>query len=231
VAERVRDLNEIPDAIRRLQRSSRRAVPLTIIGLLATLAAAGVAIYYIFNISAQLAEANRKLEQAEAQVATARQAVAATEAMLRETQVRPQGTRGEATGVEQALASLQTSRQALNSASQSIEQAVETLPEDTAVPSGGWFVVLASYPAGEGGLAEARQHIGRPEFGRTCATIWRTAISNHTAVVLGVASDRDAARENAGRARANGLAADAFAQRDSGWALLGRSAGCAASPG
>lgn len=97
-------------------------------------------------------------------------------------------------------------------------------PPDEAI----WFSVLASLPGDAEEQAKdeankkqilARDRLGPPFDAQV--ELYKTKISNNYAVVIGGRMDRAGAVALAARARAGGLATDAFAQRDRTWARIG----------
>lgn len=98
--------------------------------------------------------------------------------------------------------------------------------------AGGYFSVMASFPLTQ--LNGARDFIARAEsklsvqpaegVGRLRLSIYQTAISHSYAVVLeekaGCPLPSDKAYSLTSLARANGLASDAFTQRDRSWVLV-----------
>ncbi len=220
-------LDEIPEILRQFQRSSRRALPMMILGLLATVAAAGIGIYYIVNLSSDLAETRDQLRRTTTELDRANANLrSAGVALERARAVVPQGERRE---IDAALSEVQQSATNLETASASLQQATDRLPETgTEAGEQTWFAVVGSYGIDDAGLGLARDQLRR-QGGSRCLEIRRTRIvSNNYAVVLGGPGDRETARANVALARQ--LAPDAYVQLNREWELVARSPGCGESP-
>jgi len=95
----------------------------------------------------------------------------------------------------------------------------------TSSPSANWFAVLATLPPDN--EADAKRNAdewlvrvsAKKPNGKVA--LYKTKISNNYAVVLGGAETRETAVELAREARRLSLVADAFAQQDRGWTLIG----------
>jgi hypothetical protein len=72
VPETISGFDAINDAVAKLQRSARQTIPMFLVGILATVIAAGVALYYILTLSADLREARHALRDSQAALAGAR---------------------------------------------------------------------------------------------------------------------------------------------------------------
>jgi hypothetical protein len=94
----------------------------------------------------------------------------------------------------------------------------------SALPTGQWFVVLASLPGNDESAArdtaDRKQKLLAAAGEKRPVQLWRTKISNNFAIVLGEPTNRDAAIELASTARSNNIAKDAFAQQDRDWRLI-----------
>lgn len=236
------DLSSIHDRIGRLQASTRRTLPLFLTGILATLVAAGVALYYIVALSGDLKEARASLRQSEAALAAARANLAIANASLHQVQAATSApsapstastsaTSSNARKIAAAISDVSRSQRDLQSASASIRLAAAKLPAEAEEPPvqaqpAGWFAVVGSYTIDAAGLAGAAEQQRRAQAAGICTELWQTRISNNYAVVVGSRSDRRSAGINAERARKAGLAADAFAQPDRGWEKLSQSPDC-----
>lgn len=224
-------LNALTLGIDKLQRSARHTVPMFVIGILATVIAAGVALWYIVTLSAHLEEAHKALAQSKAQLEEAHAGLqVANEALER---VRSSaGSAGNAQQIAAAIDDVATSQKDVSSALGSIQVAADKLPPATtpvqvaAVAPKGWFAVLGSYPLNAGGRAQAQAQIAKIQASGACAELWQTQISSNYAVVLGSSASRDVAAANVKRAQASGMARDAFAQRDRDWARVAQSPTC-----
>lgn len=221
------DLADIPDAILRLQRSSRRTVPVAILGFALTIAAGVVGIYYIFNLSSRLNEARDDLAQTQSQLISAQADLGAARAAL--TRVRaalPTDDPATTRAVETAIDDVARSERNLEIAAVSLQQASDNLPTGATTAPERWFAVVASYDLDEAGLALARRQIAS-QGRRNCLEIWQTRHSDNYAVVLGGVVDRPAAHRNVALARRTGIASDAYVLIDRDWTFIARSARCA----
>jgi hypothetical protein len=86
-----------------------------------------------------------------------------------------------------------------------------------------WFAVIATYSLNPTGLRLATERARSVPASLGCAEVWRTILSRNYAVVVGGMTGRASALANAGRARALGLAPDAFTQANRQWV---RQVGC-----
>lgn len=252
---------EIHETLQRMRRSSRASVPMVILGLLLTLAAAGVAIYYIITLSSSNAELQASLGESRAALLQSREAQVKAIPLL-------EGARGASTAdtnrIRQAVQELRRGVETLESAQRGLatasaslstagvsstpdptETGVETgspqtnAPDGTPAPApervlppvipGRAFAVLGSFEPDEPGRANAfglASTLGRRGL---CVEIWQANTSRHLAVVLGGVASEDEARERAQQARAEGIAPDAYAQFDRGWARVEGSPQCGAA--
>jgi hypothetical protein len=123
-------LESMQEAIASLQKSSMRSLPVFLIGIIATLIAAGIAIYYIVTLSADLKEARQSLRESQAALTQARISLAKANSTL----VRTQGAVGSEANSEQiaaAIAEVSISQRDLRSASSSLTQATSKLPSES----------------------------------------------------------------------------------------------------
>ena len=123
-------LESVQEAIASLQRSSMRSLPVFLIGIVATLVAAGIAVYYIVTLSADLREARQSLRESQAALTQARISLAKASSTLVKTQDAG-GSRANSEQIAAAIAEVSVSQQDLRSASSSLTQATSRLPVDT----------------------------------------------------------------------------------------------------
>lgn len=121
------DLERLHESLAGLQKSTKRTLPVFIIGILATLLAAGIALYYILTLSAELNDARIELRQTQAALTDARQKLKRTEQTLKEVRDSA-GAPGNAARIDAAIASVSASQKELAAASSSLTQATTRLP-------------------------------------------------------------------------------------------------------
>ncbi|HKP80178.1 MAG TPA: hypothetical protein VJU34_13755, partial [Phenylobacterium sp.] len=124
------ELTKVPEAIRRLQASSRRALPITLIGLAATLIAAGISTYYAFYLSGQLDKARSELTATKLQLESTRAELNAAGASL--LQVQKYAAPSQQIEVRAALESVARGERKLSAASATLAQAASRLPTTSA---------------------------------------------------------------------------------------------------
>jgi hypothetical protein len=115
-------LSTLNESLQRLQRSARRTVPMFVIGILATVIAAGVAVYYIMTLSSDLRDARRKLDQSQTALSETQGKLAILNESLRQAQlhvVSPQA----AQSIQSALTDVSSSQQSLTAVSSSLNAA------------------------------------------------------------------------------------------------------------
>lgn len=120
-------LESMQEAIASLQKSSMRSLPVFLIGIMATLVAAGIAVYYIVTLSADLKEARQSLRDSQSALTQARISLAKAKSTL----VQTQGATGTDPNSEQIAAAIDevsVSQKDLRSASSSLTQATSRLP-------------------------------------------------------------------------------------------------------
>jgi hypothetical protein len=117
------DLNE---GIGRLQHSARRTIPMFVIGILATLIAAGAAVYYILSLSADARNSRHALAQSEAALARVTQAMDAANAKLREKE-KTASSPADASAFKAAIANNSATQAIVSSASTAVRQAAARL--------------------------------------------------------------------------------------------------------
>ena len=121
------DLERLHESLAGLQNSTKRTLPIFIIGILATLLAAGIALYYILTLSAELNDARIELRQSQAALTDARVKLQRTDRALKEIRDSA-GSAGNAARIDAAIASVSASQQELAAASSSLTQATTRLP-------------------------------------------------------------------------------------------------------
>ena len=122
-------LESMQEAISSLQRSSMRTLPVFLIGIVATLVAAAIAVYYIVTLSADLKEARASLRESQSALTQARISLSKANTTLVQTQ---QATSSESNSeqIAAAIKQVSVSQQDLRSASSSLTQATSRLPVD-----------------------------------------------------------------------------------------------------
>ncbi len=134
-------LESLQDAIASLQKSSMRSLPVFLIGIVATLAAAAIAIYFIFTLSADLKETRVALKQSQEALTAARVSLAKANSALVETQ-RSGATAGSSDQIAAAIAQVSDSQKDLRQVSTSLTEATLKLPaagaEKDASLTGNW---------------------------------------------------------------------------------------------
>lgn len=225
------DMVSIAGRIDLLQKSARRTLPMFLIGILATLVAAAVAIYYIVTLSGDLRAAQQALRTSQRRVALAQQNLSIANEALRKAQAEsPSGANAEQ--ITAAISDVTRSQRQLSYASASVREAASKLPaslpadDASVVAAPQWFAVVGSYRLDATGLANASAQAGRAQAAGLCAEMWQTRISRNYAVVIGTISDRPTALANMARARSTGLADDAFVQPNRDWTKLPQSPQC-----
>ena len=123
-------LESMQEAIAGLQKSSMRSLPVFLIGIIATLVAAGIAIYYIATLSADLKEARQSLRESQSALTQARLSLSRAKSTLVQTQGAT-GTEANSEQIAAAIAEVSVSQKDLRSASSSLTQATSRLPVDT----------------------------------------------------------------------------------------------------
>lgn len=228
------DLSTLNDRIGQLQKSARRTLPMFVIGILATLCAAAIALYYIFTLSGDLKAARAALHQSETRLAAALDSLEVANAALHQAKAASTSP-ANAVRITAAISDLSRSQQDLVTASDSIRTAAAKLPASSSttvaqapapVSTAGWFAVVGSYPIDAPGLAGAMEQQQRAQKAGLCVELWQTKISHNYAVVIGSRTDRATAVASAGAARKGGVATDAFAQPDREWTKLPQSPDC-----
>src|SRR5260221_11500539 len=123
------DLDVINDAVLKLQKSARRTIPMFFVGILATLIAAGVALFYIITLSTNLREARRALQQSQVALVQARADLALVSATLRQSPKTISTAAGAGT-IANVLSDVARSQNNIEVASSSISSATTQLTPD-----------------------------------------------------------------------------------------------------
>jgi type II secretory pathway pseudopilin PulG len=115
-------LAAVNEAVLKIQKSARRTVPMFFIGIIATIVAAVIGVYYIVTLSADLREARRALGQSQAALSQARADLATINEILRHTQgTASSPARAEA--IAGVISDVARSENSIAAASSSIEAA------------------------------------------------------------------------------------------------------------
>lgn len=229
------ELTSLTENIDRLRKSAMRVAPLFVLGIAATLFAAGVAIWFIFSLSEDLKQARAALQVSDAKLAAALDNLQVANKALQQVQ-KSGGSAGNAQQIAAAISDVSRSQKDLSIASASLKEVAAKLPaaspaeqaaaQQFAAAQTGWFAVMGSYPLDASGLDAALDQVRKIQASGACAELWQTQISRNYAVVLGTSTSQANAGANVRKARADGVAGDAFAQRDRGWNRLPQSPSC-----
>lgn len=119
-------LATLNQSVERLQRSSRRSVPMFVVGILATIIAAGVAVYYILTLSADLRDARKKLDQSQTALSETQGKLAILNETLREAQLHA-GSPQAAQSIQSALTDVSNSQRSLTAVSSSLNAATASI--------------------------------------------------------------------------------------------------------
>jgi len=229
------ELTSLTENIDKLRRSALRVAPMFVLGIAATLFAAGVAIWYIFTLSDDLRQARAALRVSDAKLVAALDNLQVANQALQQAQ-KAAGSANSERQIAAAISDVSRSQKDLTIASASLKQVAAKLPpappaeqqavQQAAAAQTGWFAVMGSYPLDASGLDDAQDQIRRIQASGQCAELWQTQISRNYAVVLGTSTSQGNATASVRKARASGMAGDAFAQRDRGWSKLPQSPSC-----
>jgi hypothetical protein len=134
-------LESLQDAIASLQKSSLRSLPVFMIGIIATLVAAAIAIYFIVTLSADLKDTRQALKQSQETLTAARTSLAKANSALVQTQQSGEAA-GSSDQIAAAIAQVSNSQQDLRQVSTSLTEATLKLPaagaEKDASLTGNW---------------------------------------------------------------------------------------------
>lgn len=129
-------LATINDAVEKLQRSTRTTAPMFAIGIIATVVAAAIAVYYILTLSANLRDANRRLQQSQSTVSEMQAKLSAVNHSLQQAQQTVTSPVAQQT-IANAISDVSNSQKTLTSVSSSISEATATIaPEVAQAPIG-----------------------------------------------------------------------------------------------
>lgn len=120
-------LNALGDAVGALQKSARQTIPMFLVGILATIIAAGIALYYILTLTTELRDARHALNQSQAALSKAQADLAAVKVSLRQAQ-RTESASSEANSIATAISKVSQSQANIMTASNSIIEAATKLP-------------------------------------------------------------------------------------------------------
>lgn len=126
-------LNALGDAVAALQKSARQTIPMFIVGILATLIAAGVALYYILTLSADLREARQALRQSEMALSQARENLADVSRGLQAAQ-KTKSPPADTSALASAISSVSRSQLDISAAASSIRDAKAKLTPAIVAP-------------------------------------------------------------------------------------------------
>jgi hypothetical protein len=123
--------------VEKLQKSARATLPMFAIGILATIIAAGVAVYYIVTLSADLHDARRQLTQSQAALSDAQGKLATVGQSLRQSQEHATSSAAAQT-IANAISDVNSSQQSLSAVSSSINSAAARIaaPSSAEAPTG-----------------------------------------------------------------------------------------------
>lgn len=119
-------LAAINESVLKLQQSARRTVPMFFVGIVATLVAAAVAVFYIVTLSSDLSDARRALRQSQSALAQARGNLAAVSNSLSNAQQDAASPAGAGT-IENVISDVTRSQRSIEAASSSINAATDKL--------------------------------------------------------------------------------------------------------
>ena len=115
-------LSTLNEAVEKLQRSARRTVPMFMIGILATVIAAGIAVYYIVTLSSDLHDARQKLDSSQTALSETQGRLAILNESLRQAQLHTTSPQAAQT-IQSALTDVSSSQQSLTAVSSSLNAA------------------------------------------------------------------------------------------------------------
>jgi hypothetical protein len=125
-SDHVATLTALNEGLIKLQRSARNTIPMFVVGIIATVIAAGVALYYILTLSAGLADAQLKLGQSERALAEANAKLSSMTGSLRRGQQSAK-SQAEADTFATAISEASGIQASLTNASTSLRQAAAKL--------------------------------------------------------------------------------------------------------
>ena len=119
-------LGSLNDGLLRLQRSARRTIPMFVVGIVATIVAAGAAAYYILTLSAEARNSRLALAESQAALADVTEALNQAQAQLRQEQ-RSADSPADATALKAVIANISATQANVSTASTAVKQAAERL--------------------------------------------------------------------------------------------------------
>ena len=123
------------ETLERLQKSARTTIPMFVVGILATIVAAGVAVYYIMTLSAALHDARHKLEQSQTALSETQGKLATLNETLRRLAQQHVNSPQAAQTIQNAISDVSTSQQSLTAVSSSLNSATTNItPTGTETP-------------------------------------------------------------------------------------------------
>jgi len=122
------DLASIQELSDHLGRSSKMVVPVFALGILATIVGAGIAIYYIFNLSERLEQTQLDLKRTEAVLEDTKRGLATTQIALKDLE---QASSQEDPTISAAISEVSKSQDDLSLASTALDRASKRLPAQT----------------------------------------------------------------------------------------------------
>lgn len=135
ITDQLASLTALEEGLDRMQRSARFTIPIFVIGILATLVAAGVAAYYILTLSSDLREARVALAQSQGALMEARSNLAAVNTSL--LQAQGSADPADASSIATAISDVSRSQASIRTASSSISEAsakLQTSEASSAAP-------------------------------------------------------------------------------------------------
>ena len=122
VTETATSLATLNKGLVKLQRSARKTIPMFLLGILATIIAAGVALFYILTLSERLRVAEKELKRSQVELVKAHTQLADVNPTLRRAQ-ESAASPAEASSLATAIAAVSRSQASIATASSSINDA------------------------------------------------------------------------------------------------------------
>lgn len=119
-------LEELSASLTSLQHSARRTVPMFLVGVLATIIAAGAALYYIVTLSAEVRRSHQALAESQAALGAATKELNDIKATLSK-QATTTSSPADASALRTAIASISATQANVTSASTAVKQATAGL--------------------------------------------------------------------------------------------------------
>lgn len=121
-------LGSLNEGLLRLQKSARRTVPMFLIGIVATIVAAGAAVYYILTLSADARNSRVALAQSQAALADVTKELEAAKALLKK-QEKTAPTAADASEIKAVIANISATQANVSTATTAVKQAARRLDE------------------------------------------------------------------------------------------------------